>query len=54
MLFRSVVDAHVPLREMFGYIGHLRAMSSGRAQYTMQFERYAEAPASVLSAVRAG
>jgi len=50
----AVVDAHVPLREMFGYIGHLRAMSSGRAQYAMQFERYAEAPASVLSAVRAG
>lgn len=48
----AVVDAHVPLKEMFGYIGHLRAMSSGRAQYTMQFDHYAEAPASVLDAVR--
>jgi elongation factor G len=48
----AVVDAHVPLKEMFGYIGHLRAMSSGRAQYTMQFDHYAEAPASVLDTVR--
>jgi elongation factor G len=41
------IEAHVPLKEMFGYIGTLRALSSGRAQYTMQFERYAEAPRSV-------
>jgi elongation factor G len=43
----AVVDAQVPLKEMFGYIGHLRAMSSGRAQYSMQFDHYAVAPASV-------
>ncbi len=43
----SVVTAHVPLAEMFGYIGQLRALSSGRAQYTMQFDHYAVAPASV-------
>lgn len=42
----AVVDAHVPLKEMFGYIGNLRALSSGRAQYTMQFDHYAVAPAS--------
>jgi len=47
----AVVDADVPLKEMFGYIGHLRAMSSGRAQYSMQFRHYAEAPAPVLDAV---
>jgi elongation factor G len=41
------IEAHVPLKEMFGYIGTLRALSSGRAQYTMQFERYAETPLSV-------
>ena len=41
------VEAHAPLKEMFGYIGHLRAISSGRAQYSMQFEHYAVAPSSV-------
>jgi elongation factor G len=43
----AVVDAQVPLKEMFGYIGHLRALTSGRAQYSMQFDHYAVAPASV-------
>ncbi|MEP7099467.1 MAG: elongation factor G [Burkholderiales bacterium] len=41
------VEAHAPLKEMFGYIGHLRAISSGRAQYSMQFDHYAVAPTSV-------
>jgi len=41
----SVVTATVPLREMFGYIGHLRAMTSGRAQYSMQTSHYDAAPA---------
>jgi elongation factor G len=40
----AVVDAHVPLKEMFGYIGSLRALSSGRAQYTMHFDHYEAAP----------
>jgi elongation factor G len=44
----AVVEAHVPLKEMFGYIGALRALSSGRAQYTMQFDHYAAAPQRVL------
>jgi elongation factor G len=39
-----VVSAEVPLEQMFGYIGHLRAISSGRAQFTMQLGHYAEAP----------
>ena len=39
-----VVGAEVPLEQMFGYIGHLRAISSGRAQFTMALSRYAEAP----------
>ncbi|MGH8444949.1 MAG: elongation factor G [Solimonas sp.] len=46
------IQAQVPLKEMFGYIGTLRALSSGRAQYTMQFSHYAPAPASVLVEVR--
>jgi elongation factor G len=44
-----VVEAHVPLKEMFGYIGHLRAMSAGRAQYTMQLSHYGAAPASATA-----
>ncbi|MEO8155614.1 MAG: elongation factor G, partial [Rhizobacter sp.] len=40
----AVVEAHVPLAEMFGYIGTLRALSSGRAQYSMQFDHYAVTP----------
>ncbi len=40
-----VVTAHVPLAQMFGYIGQLRALSSGRAQFTMQLSHYAPAPA---------
>src|SRR5262249_28548186 len=36
-----VVDAEVPLEQMFGYIGHLRSISSGRAQFTMQLAHYA-------------
>ncbi|MBV8034790.1 elongation factor G [Roseateles sp.] len=45
-----VVTAHVPLEQMFGYIGHLRAISSGRAQFTMQLSHYAEAPERVALA----
>jgi elongation factor G len=41
----TALEAHVPLKEMFGYIGSLRALSSGRAQYSMQFSHYAEVPA---------
>ena len=44
-----VVQALVPLREMFGYIGSLRALSSGRAQYSMQFDHHATAPQGVLA-----
>ena len=44
-----VVEAHVPLKEMFGYIGHLRAMSAGRAQFTMQLSHYGAAPASATA-----
>ncbi len=46
-----VLQAHVPLKSMFGYIGHLRALSSGRAQYSMQFDHYAVAPPSVVEEV---
>jgi elongation factor G len=49
----SVVTATVPLKEMFGYIGHLRAMTSGRAQYSMQTSHYDVAPARARLALAA-
>jgi elongation factor G len=42
-----VIKALVPLSEMFGYVGDLRSRTQGRAQYTMQFDSYAEVPANV-------
>ncbi|HEY2764867.1 MAG TPA: elongation factor G [Pseudonocardiaceae bacterium] len=41
------IKALVPLSEMFGYVGDLRSRTQGRANYTMQFDSYAEVPASV-------
>jgi elongation factor G len=41
-----VINAMVSLASMFGYADALRAMSSGRATFTMQFDRYAEVPSS--------
>jgi elongation factor G len=42
-----VVKALVPLSEMFGYVGDLRSRTQGRANYTMQFDSYAEVPANI-------
>ncbi len=47
----QVVNALVPLSEMFGYVGDLRTMSSGRANYSMQFDSYQQMPASVQEEV---
>ena len=47
----QVVNALVPLSEMFGYVGDLRTMSSGRANYTMQFDSYQQMPTSVQEEV---
>ncbi|MBA3842570.1 MAG: elongation factor G [Actinobacteria bacterium] len=43
----QVIKASVPLSEMFGYATDLRSMSQGRADFTMQFDRYEEVPASI-------
>ena len=48
-----VVNANVPLANMFGYINTLRSMSQGRAQYTMQFDHYDQVPQAVADEVRA-
>jgi elongation factor G len=47
-----VISALVPLATMFGYVNTLRSMSQGRAQYTMQFEHYAEVPQAISEEVR--
>ncbi len=47
----KVIRAEVPLSEMFGYATDLRSATQGRASYSMEFEKYAEAPASVAEEV---
>jgi elongation factor G len=46
-----IIKALVPLSEMFGYVGDLRSRTQGRANYTMQFDSYAEVPASVAKEI---
>jgi elongation factor G len=46
-----VIKAEVPLGEMFGYSTTLRSLTQGRATYTMEFKRYAEAPKNIAEAV---
>jgi elongation factor G len=43
----QVVQAYVPLSEMFGYATDLRSVTQGRATYTMHFERYEEVPGAI-------
>ncbi len=47
----KIVNAHVPLAEMFGYATDLRSQTQGRATYTMEFDHYSEAPASVAEEI---
>ncbi len=48
-----VIDAFVPLANMFGYINNLRSMSSGRAQFTMQFDHYEAMPQNISEEIQA-
>ena len=48
-----VIDAMVPLANMFGYVNTLRSMSQGRAQYTMHFSHYEKVPQAVADEVKA-
>jgi len=48
----QVVEAMVPLANMFGYVNQLRSFTQGRAQYTMQFSHYDEVPANVAAEVK--
>ena len=47
-----VVNAMVPLANMFGYVNNLRSMSQGRAQFTMHFDHYEQVPQGVVDEVR--
>jgi elongation factor G len=47
----KIVRADVPLAEMFGYSTDLRSATQGRANYTMEFEKYAEVPDSIAESV---
>ncbi|HEY6398530.1 MAG TPA: elongation factor G, partial [Solirubrobacteraceae bacterium] len=50
----QVLNAYVPLAEMFGYATDLRSTTQGRATYTMQFERYEEVPPSIAEKLAGG
>ena len=47
----KVIQALVPLSEMFGYVGDLRSKTQGRANYSMQFDSYAEVPTNVAKEI---
>ena len=47
----KVVNAEVPLSEMFGYATDLRSATQGRATYTMEFLKYSEAPNNIAEAI---
>ena len=48
----NVIDAMVPLANMFGYINTLRSMSQGRAQYSMQFDHYEQVPTALAQEIQ--
>ncbi|MFE8073439.1 elongation factor G [Marinobacteraceae bacterium S3BR75-40.1] len=47
----KIIRAEVPLSEMFGYATDLRSNTQGRAQYSMEFEKYSEAPSNIADAI---
>ena len=47
----QVVEAYVPLSEMFGYATRLRSLTQGRAVYTMQFDHYEQLPQSIAAEI---
>ncbi len=49
----NVVNAMVPLQNMFGYVSQLRSFSQGRAQFTMQFDHYEQVPSHIAQEIQA-
>ncbi|MFH1621359.1 MAG: elongation factor G [Patescibacteria group bacterium] len=50
----KIIEAYVPLSEMFGYATTLRSMTQGRASYSMEFDHYAETPQNIQAAIVEG
>ena len=50
----KVIEADVPLAEMFGYATALRSMTQGRASYNMEFDRYEQVPQNVALEIKEG
>ncbi|MBU4347896.1 elongation factor G [Patescibacteria group bacterium] len=50
----KIIDAQVPLSEMFGYATKLRSMTQGRGSFSMEFDQYAEAPSSIAQLIVEG
>jgi elongation factor G len=48
----KVLDAHVPLAEMFGYATELRSMTQGRASYNIEFSHYQEVPNNIAEVIK--
>lgn len=48
----TVINAFVPLANMFGYVSALRSSTQGRAQYTMQFDHYEQVPQAIAEEVK--
>ena len=53
-LMLKVIDAQVPLAEMFGYSTQLRSITQGRGSYTMEFDHYAEVPGNIVEEIKEG
>lgn len=50
----KVIDAKVPLSEMFGYVTQIRSMSQGRGSFTMEFDHYAQVPTKIVEEIAEG
>ena len=50
----KVIDARVPLAEMFGYATQLRSLTEGRGTFTMEFDRYEEVPNNIAQEIIEG
>ena len=48
----TAIEAEIPLAEMFGYATVLRSLTQGKAEFTMEFSRYAKAPGSVVEELK--
>ena len=50
----KVIDAKIPLAEMFGYVTQIRSMTQGRGSFTMEFDHYAQVPENIAEQIKEG